>query len=70
MCQDLDNSFNNISGSCADLTPFAVAARYPKEFAPDEVIAKLAITKAQQVYDFCVSKIPGRGKNGGGDFDI
>jgi HEPN domain-containing protein len=57
MCQDLDSSFNSISGFCADLTPFAVAARYPKELASDETVAKIAIDKAQQVYDFCVSKI-------------
>jgi HEPN domain-containing protein len=57
MCQDIDSSFNSISGFCADLTPFAVAARYPKELAADETVAKIAIDKAQAVYDFCVSKI-------------
>jgi hypothetical protein len=48
-----------IQDICADLTPFAVTVRYPNELAPDEAIAKHAIAKAQQIYDFCVSKIPG-----------
>jgi HEPN domain-containing protein len=65
MCQDVDSSFNSISGACAALTPFAVAARYPKELAADETVAKLAIDKAQRVYDFCISKIPEMEKIGG-----
>jgi HEPN domain-containing protein len=57
MCQDLDHSFNSTSVFCAALTPFSVSARYPKELATDETVAKIAIEYAQQVYDFCVSKI-------------
>jgi hypothetical protein len=41
--------------------------RYPNELAPDEAIAKLAIAKARQVYDFCVSKRPEIEKNDGGE---
>jgi hypothetical protein len=38
------------------LNPYGVAARYPDELSPDEEMVKLAINKAQQVYDFCVKK--------------
>ena len=56
MCQDIDNSFAEIISPCAHLTPYGVAARYPDELSPDENMVKLAISKAQQVYDFCLSK--------------
>jgi len=57
LCQDIDSSFAEIANPCAHLTPFGVAARYPDEISPDESIVKLAIGKAQQVYDFCFAKI-------------
>jgi len=44
--------------ACADLIPYGVAVRYPNELAVDDVIAKMAIGKAQAIYDFCVEKIP------------
>jgi HEPN domain-containing protein len=59
MCQDFDAVFARIAAWCADLTPFAVAARYPDEIAPDETIAKSAVDKAQQIYDFCRGKVWG-----------
>jgi HEPN domain-containing protein len=65
MCAQYDKTFENIASSCAFLTPFCISGRYPDEFAPDEAVAKLAIEKAQQIYDFCVSKIPGRGEGYG-----
>jgi HEPN domain-containing protein len=58
MCAQHDKTFENIASFCAFLTPFCISGRYPDEFAPDEEIAKLAIDNAQQIYDFCVSKIP------------
>ncbi len=58
ICINYDNSFPDILDACADLTPYGVAVRYPNELAIDDVIAKLAIGKAQSIYDFCVGKIP------------
>jgi HEPN domain-containing protein len=58
MCMDFDGAFSTIQDACADLSPFAATVRYPNELAPDDAIAKRAIDKAQQVYDFCASKIP------------
>jgi HEPN domain-containing protein len=57
-CKQIDPSFDAIEAACANLTPFAVTARYPDELSPDENIAKIAIEKAQIVYDFCAAKIP------------
>jgi HEPN domain-containing protein len=58
MCAQHDKTFENIASLCAFLTPFCISGRYPDELAPDEAMAKRAIDKAQQVYDFCASKIP------------
>ena len=57
MCQDIDNTFAEITIQCAHLNPYGVAVRYPNELSPTEDMVKLAITKAQQVYDFCTGKI-------------
>jgi len=54
MCQDIDGSFADIANLCAHLTPYGVTARYPDELSPDEAMVQLAISKAQQVYDFCI----------------
>jgi HEPN domain-containing protein len=59
MCQDNDNAFSTIEILCAHLTPFGVAVRYPDEVVPTESMVKTAIRNAQQVYDFCVSKLQG-----------
>ena len=56
MCQDIDGSFADIASPCAHLTPYGVTARYPDELSPDETMVQTAISKAQQVYDFCISK--------------
>ena len=57
MCQDIDASFAEIGIQCAHLNSYGVAVRYPNELSPDEEMVKLAINKAQQVYDFCLKKI-------------
>ena len=57
ICINHDSSFSEILDACADLTPYGVAVRYPNELAVDDVIAKLAIDKAQTIYDFCVEKL-------------
>jgi HEPN domain-containing protein len=59
MCTKHDSTFSEILDACADLTPYGVAVRYPNELAVDEVIAKLAIEKAQGIYDFCTKKVSG-----------
>ena len=56
MCQDIDASFTDIVIQCAHLNPYGVAIRYPNELSPNEEMVKLAINKAQQVYDFCMIK--------------
>ena len=53
-----DNAFSEIKSTCADLNPYGVAVRYPNELAVDDAITKLAIDKAQVIYDFCAGKIP------------
>ncbi|MDR0301861.1 MAG: HEPN domain-containing protein [Treponema sp.] len=58
ICMIHDNSFEDLLDTCADLTPYGIAVRYPNELAVDDTITKLAIGKAQVVYDFCVGKIP------------
>jgi len=58
ICINYDNTFSEIMDSCADLTPYGVAVRYPNELAVDDVISKLAINKAQIILDFCTGKIP------------
>jgi len=58
ICINQDDLFSEILDACADLTPYGVAVRYPNELAVDDVIAKLAICKAQSIYDFCIKKIP------------
>ena len=55
MCQDIDSAFAEIVSLCAHLTPYGVTARYPDEFYPSEDMVKLAISKAQLVYDFCIA---------------
>jgi len=44
--------------ACADLTPYGVAVRYPDGLAVDDMIAKLALDRAQIIYGFCAGKIP------------
>jgi len=56
MCQDIDGSFADIASLCAHLTPYGVTVRYPDELSPDEAMVQTAISKAQQVYDFCIAK--------------
>jgi hypothetical protein len=55
---EFDSTFSEILDACSDLTPYGVAVRYSNELAVDDAIAKLAIDKAQVIYDFCTRKIP------------
>jgi hypothetical protein len=47
---------------CASLTPFGVASRYPGGQDIDETITTTNIVRAQQIYDFCLAKIPEEGR--------
>ena len=58
ICMESDNTFSEILDACSDLTPYGVTVRYPNELAVDDVIAKLAIDKAQVIRKFCIEKIP------------
>ena len=57
ICISQNNTFSQILDASADLTPYGVAVRYPNELEVDDVIAKLAIDKAQYIYDFCTVQI-------------
>jgi hypothetical protein len=50
--------FSKLLDDCSDLTPYDVAVRYPNELAMDDVLAKLAIHKANAIFDFCTGKVP------------
>jgi HEPN domain-containing protein len=57
LCFEQDTDFGSIKTHCADLTYFGVVTRYPNELEVDEIITKTAIEKAEQVYDFCFTKV-------------
>ena len=56
LCMAKNDEFSNFLDVCADLTPYGVALRYPNEYAPDGIIVKLSIDKAQQIYFFALLK--------------
>ena len=57
MCIDSDNSFISIADKCANLTAYGISVRYPEELCPDENMVKIAVSEAQEVYNFCKSKV-------------
>jgi HEPN domain-containing protein len=57
MCTEIDGEFQSLMDISSDLNPYAVASRYPKQLVSDEAEGKLAIEKAQRIYDFCIAKI-------------
>jgi len=58
MCMDYDPSFDKILEPCDYVNPYGVVTRYPKEKVITESMAKTAIDQAQEVYYFCLAKIP------------
>ena len=56
-CASFDIRFNDYADDCADLTPYAVHARYPMNEEMDEPEAQAALRKAERVVRFCVSLI-------------
>jgi hypothetical protein len=50
--------FRSILAYCSSLTRFVTAGRYPDEAPIDEDMAKGAVSKADAIYAFCLSKIP------------
>jgi HEPN domain-containing protein len=56
-CADLDKTFDAISQSCINLTPYGVQPRYPFEIEILEADMQKAITDAECVMEFVVQKI-------------
>jgi HEPN domain-containing protein len=59
MCAELDGEYLSLINISSDLNPYAVASRYPKQLVSDDAEVKIAIDKAQQIFDFCIAKIDG-----------
>jgi HEPN domain-containing protein len=57
MCTEIDGEIQSLMDISSDLNPYAVASRYPKQLVTDEGEVKIAIGQAQQIYDFCATKI-------------
>lgn len=57
MCMEKDSSFNSILELCDYINPFGVVTRYPKEKEITALMAKTAISQAQEINKFCLSKI-------------
>jgi HEPN domain-containing protein len=58
LCADFDERFNDYADDCADLTPYAVSARYPDDDDMEEPEAKTALKKAERILTFIDSLIP------------
>jgi hypothetical protein len=56
MCQQFDNSFEQILEDCKTVNPYGVAAKYPDEPYLDEGYVKIINNEAQKIYDFCKAK--------------
>ena len=65
LCIAQEPGFSSLHSSCVSLNPYGVAVRYLNELAVDDTIAKLAVDKAQFVYNFVVGKIQGEIKEEG-----
>ncbi|MCL1947739.1 MAG: HEPN domain-containing protein [Chitinivibrionia bacterium] len=57
MCIEFDETFNEISDLCSRLDPYGVVVKYPNQLEIDENLAKIIISRAQSIYDFCKAKI-------------
>ena len=57
MCADIDETFEEISEQCGNLTPYAVQARYPHEIHITESDMKKAILNADRVLEFIYQKL-------------
>jgi HEPN domain-containing protein len=69
LCMQFDETFKDIFLFCSDITPYGVASRYPNEIYIDDALTKIAITRAQTIYDFCLGKIAElRGSNDDGRY--
>jgi hypothetical protein len=54
-----DISFEVIFDTAVPLNRYITASRYPAESLITETMTQAAITQAQAVYDFALSKVPG-----------
>jgi len=57
LCAEYDDAFNEYTGDCADLTPYATRARYPQDDEMDEPEVQAALRKAERIVNFCASLI-------------
>ena len=57
LCMKYDSTFSDILDMCSGLIPYAVTVRYPNELDVDEIITKNAISMAENIYRFCMSRI-------------
>jgi len=57
-CMEKDNTFSEILELCVSINPYSVITRYPKEKEITEYMTSTAIKQAQEVYNFCLAKIP------------
>ncbi|MDR0486265.1 MAG: HEPN domain-containing protein [Elusimicrobiota bacterium] len=60
LCKNIDAEFSSLEIDCERLNPYGSAVRYPNELAPDEIIAKAALDRAQKICSFCKAKIEGK----------
>ncbi|HHY05477.1 MAG TPA: HEPN domain-containing protein [Clostridia bacterium] len=62
MCAKKDESFEEISQACIDLTPYGVRARYPFEIEIQKNDMEEALGDAKRVMDFTLQKIREKGR--------
>ena len=53
LCAVHDTKFTAVQQHCVFLNPYGVHVRYPNELVVDEVLTKMAIERAQEIFDFC-----------------
>jgi len=53
LCSAQEPEFSTMQQYCIFLNPYGVHVRYPNELTVDDAITKLAIEKAQKLFDFC-----------------
>jgi HEPN domain-containing protein len=57
MCATIDNTFDEISQSCVNLTPYGVQPRYPFEIEILDTDMQKAIVDADHAMNFTLQKI-------------
>ncbi len=57
ICEEIDGEFNEIARACSRLNPFSVVIRYPSNIELIEDDMKSALTDANKIKDFVMTKI-------------